>query len=404
VVGLFRQAMRRAGWEIADIEISERAVDDLLAVRRDGAPAQHFHRIAGRRDLDRNAQRFLDAARSVNVKRNRRHCLRRNIDAADVASGPEDDRLVVRRPRHRRIEAVDGPRLLHVAIEAVVDRRLFARLEIEDEQRRFVSNSPDERERLSIRRRRRPNRAAGTGDERLDLAGLPIQSLDDVDLRVGILVVLIDRAGRRVVAVIEVAAVGRQRGLAGVFLLRAFFRELQPFAAAAVIEPDLARAEGALGGEVLAGDEVLGVGRPVRLVEQAEGFLRHLLRLGAVAIHDPDVVAAGAVTRERDPLSVRRVARLHVPGDAGGQGLGIASRHRNRVDVAEEVEGDLVAVRTDIERKPRALGHINRDVVLRAGRVVDIPLLVFFFLGGAFGGDRIRRRGRVRRRRRVFLL
>ena len=98
----------------------------------------------------------------------------------------------------------------------------------------------------------------------LDLAGLPVEPLDDVDLRVGILVVLEDRAGRGVVAEVDVAAVGRERGLAGVLLVGALLGELQAVAAAAVVEPHLAGAERALGGEVLAGDEVLAVGRPGR--------------------------------------------------------------------------------------------------------------------------------------------
>src|ERR1043165_189120 len=93
--------------------------------------------------------------------------------------------------------------------------------------------------------------AAGAGDERLGLAELPVEALDDVDLPVRIFVVL-ERAARcRVVAVIEVAAVGREDRLAGVLLVVALLGELQAVAAAAVVEPHLARAERALRGEVL---------------------------------------------------------------------------------------------------------------------------------------------------------
>ena len=185
-----------------------------------------------------------------------------------------------------------------------------------DEERRLVADAPDERERLAVGRRRRTDRAARAGDEALDLAGLAVEALDDVDLPVRVLVVLEDRAGRDVVAEVEVLAVRREHRLAGVLLVGALLRQLQAVAAAAVIEPHLAGAEGALGGEVLAADEVLAVGRPGRLVEQAERLLRDLLRIRAVAVHDPEVVAAAAVGGERDPLAVRRVARLHVPGDA----------------------------------------------------------------------------------------
>ena len=46
VVALFGQAMRRSVRQVANVEIAERTVDDLLSARRDGAPAQHFHRVA----------------------------------------------------------------------------------------------------------------------------------------------------------------------------------------------------------------------------------------------------------------------------------------------------------------------------------------------------------------------
>src|SRR4029077_17098394 len=132
---------------------------------------------------------------------------------------------------------------LHVAIEAVVERRFFAGLEIEDEERRLVTDAPNEGERLPVGRRRGPDRAAGTDDERFDLAGFPVEALDDVDLRVRIFVVLKGRAGRGVVAVVNVAAVGRKGRLSRVFLLGPFLRQLQPLAAAPVVEPDLAGAE-----------------------------------------------------------------------------------------------------------------------------------------------------------------
>src|SRR5204863_110677 len=220
----------------------------------------------------------------------------------------------------------------------------------------LVSDTPHEGERLAVRRRRRPLRPARPGHERLDLAGLPVEALDDVDLRVRVFVVLVDRARRGVVAVVDVAAVGRDRRLAGVLLIGTLLGELQALATAAVIEPHLARAEGALGREVLAGDDVFAVRRPTRLVEQAEGLFGHLLRIGAVAIHDPDVVAAGAVAGEGDPFAVRAVARLHVPFDAGGQRFRFAAADGDAVDVAEEVEGDLLPIRADVDRQPRPLG------------------------------------------------
>src|SRR6185436_606726 len=112
-------------------------------------------------------------------------------------------------------------------------------------------------ERLAVGRRSRTHRAAGTGDVALRVAALAVQALDDVDLLVRVLVVFVDLSRRDVVAEIEILAVGRESRLAAVLLVGAFLRHLQAVAAAAVIDPHLARAEGALGGEVLARDDVL---------------------------------------------------------------------------------------------------------------------------------------------------
>src|SRR5688572_28011562 len=114
-----------------------------------------------------------------------------------------------------------GPSLLHVAIESVEERRLAPGLEVFDVERRLVADAPDERERLAVRRRRRADRAARTGDEALDVAGLAIETLDDVDLPVHVLAVLEDRAGRGVVTEVEVLPVRREHRLAAVLLVGA---------------------------------------------------------------------------------------------------------------------------------------------------------------------------------------
>src|SRR4030095_6246195 len=194
--------------------------------------------------------------------------------------------------------------------------------------------------RLAGGRGRGRDRAARPGDVVDDLARVAVEALDDVDLAVGVLVVLPDLSGGGVGGPVEVAAVGRDRGLSVVLLLGRALGHLEALAARAVIEPDLARAERARAGVVLARRDELRVGRPGGAVREAEALLRHLLRVLAVAAHDPDVVAAGAFGREGDPLAVGRVARLHVPGDAGGERAGLAAGEGDRVDVAEEVERD----------------------------------------------------------------
>src|ERR1019366_961310 len=148
MAGLLRPAMGSSVRKITDVEVADGAVYDLFAVRRNRGPAQYLDRIHRAGNVNRKAKCFLNAAAPVDVKRDVRHLLRSDVDAVDVACRPEDDRFVVGRPRHRRIESVNRPRLLHIAIEAVIQRCLFARFEIEDEDRRLVANAPNEREDL----------------------------------------------------------------------------------------------------------------------------------------------------------------------------------------------------------------------------------------------------------------
>src|SRR6185295_19246526 len=268
-----------------------------------------------------------------------------DVEPPDLAAGPEDEGLRIRRPRHVRIDAVDRPGLLEVAIQAVPDRPDLSRAGIGDVQHALAPDPPDERERLAVGRGGRPDRAAGTGEEGLGLAGLPVEAVDDVDLAVRILVVVEGVARGVVLAVLQEPAVGREGGLADVFLVAGVrpLGEHDAVAAAPMVEPDLAGADRAPGGEVFARGDVVAVGGPGRAVQQPEGLLTDLLRVLAVAIRDPDVVAAPLVAGERDPLAVRTVGRLFLPGDVARQRLRLAARERNRIEVAQEVEDDLLA-------------------------------------------------------------
>ena len=166
----------------------------------------------------------------------------------------------------------------------------------------------------------------GPVDVGVDLAGLPVEPLDDVDLAVDVLRIFENLAWRRVVGEIEVAAVGREGGLVGVLLLGARLGHLHAVAAAgAVIEPHFARAQRARRGEMLARDEVIAVGRPVGLVEQAEVLLGDLPRVPAIAVHRPDIVAAAAIGGEGDLAAVGRIARLHFPRMAGSDRARLAA-------------------------------------------------------------------------------
>src|SRR6185295_5233275 len=143
-----------------------------------------------RRDLDGKADRLEHLPSRADVERDDRNLAGGDVEPPDLAAGPEDEGLRIRRPRHVRIDAVDRPGLLEVAIQAVPDRPDLARAGIGDVQHALAPDPPDERERLAIGRGGRPDRAAGTGEEGLGLAGLPVEAVDDVDLAVRILVVV----------------------------------------------------------------------------------------------------------------------------------------------------------------------------------------------------------------------
>src|SRR5262249_32848418 len=262
VIALLGQRARFALGQILDVEPPERLVHDLLAVGGHVCPAQHLRAELRGRDVLGETQRVGDAARALHAKRDDVDLARGDVDAADLAPGPVDDGARVGSPGHLRVDAVDGPRLLQVALEAVGDDALGAARDVGDHQRRLAADPAEESQALAVGRRRRAAGPAGAGDERFVLGAPAVVAMDDVDLPVGVLVVL-ERLPRRVVlAVVEVAPVGRERRLAGVLLVGLLLGDLDALAAAAMPQPDLARAQRALGREVLAADEKLAVGRP----------------------------------------------------------------------------------------------------------------------------------------------
>ena len=119
-----------------------------------------------------------------------------------------------------------------------------------------------------------------------------------------------DVAGRGVAAEIDGIARRREDRLTE-FLLELGIGPLDErdaIAAGDMVEPDLAGAEAALGGEMLARGDELAVRAPGRIVEEGEAFLGQLAFAGTVRVHDPDIVAAAAIRGEGDLASVGREA------------------------------------------------------------------------------------------------
>jgi hypothetical protein len=292
-----RQPARRAARHRLDPELAERLEHHLTPIRRHHRPARDLGREAIGGDLHLRVLGVSDHARVVDPERDLGRARPVGVHPPDLSAGPEDDVPAVRRPGHVRIDPGDGPGLLHVLIERIVDLALLPRHQVLHIELRFRALATDKGDLLAVGRRRRPHCAAGALGGRHRLARLQIIAFDMKKIGVGVLSIFEDRAGCDVAGEIDMLAVRRVDRLAQ-FLLVLLVRALdQRHAAPArnVIEPDLARAERASGCEMLLGDDEAAVRAPARLVEEAEILFGHLALVGPVGVHDPDVVAARPV-------------------------------------------------------------------------------------------------------------
>src|SRR5690606_4796987 len=296
-----------------------------------------------------------------------------HVHLPELALGPDHHRLRIRRPVVVRVGAEDGPGFLLVVREAVPDRPHGARGQVQHVQHGVLAYALDEGQRLAVRRGLRPYRAAGAGHQGADLAGLAVQALDRVDQPVHVAVVVELAVRADVLGEVDVAAIRRDGRLAQVLLLVLALGQLQAGAAVAVVQPQFARAQRAGRGEVLAADQVLAVRGPVGAVEQAEVLRRHLHQVAAVGLHAPAVVAAAAVGGEGDLAATGREARLDGPGPAGADAPGLAAADRQQVDVAQQGEGDALAVRAEVQVQPGALVGAEADAAGAGMGLLDIP-------------------------------
>ncbi len=373
VVGL-REPARRSRGQLLEVETPEGRVDDTAAVRRHRGPAQLPHVEAVGSHGRREAHRLPHLARVLDVERDLARGPAGDRDAPELALRPHHELAAVRRPAERRVHAVDRPGFLQVALEAFEDRTLLPGRQVHREERAPAVQAPHERERLAVRRRHRADRAARAGHEGLDRPSLQVQALDRVDLPPRVAVVLVGAAGRGVLGEVEVAGVRREGRLAEVLLPVRLLVECYPLAAAAVVEPDLAGAEAARAGVVLARGDVLAARMPDRVVDEAEVLLRHLRGVLAVRVHRPDVVAAAGVAQVGDPLAVGREARLHLPRDRVREARGFPALDRQRVEVAEQVEDERPTVGAHVDAHPRPAARVDRDRSRFARRRVHVPL------------------------------
>ena len=84
---------------------------------------------------------------------------------------------------------------------------------------------------------------------------------------------------------------------------------------------------------------------------------------------------AAAVRDERDPLAIRGEARMDVQGDTARlrQALRFPSGCGQPIDVAQEVEGDPLAVRGEVDRHPGAFRGGEVDLPHLASGLGHVP-------------------------------
>ena len=318
-----------------------------------------------------------------NVERD--YLIARAVDrhAPQLAARPDDHALAIRHPVHHRIDAIDRPCLLQVEIERAVNHALFAGREILYPKLRLVLVPPHEGKAATIGRRRRTNRAAIAADSRRHFTRIDIVTLDIEDALRRILRIFEDRTGGDVAGVVDRVAIGRIDRFAQLFLhgFAGPLHQLHPAAAGYVIEPDFSGPGAALGGEMLLGDDVTSVGGPAGLVQQAEVFLGHLQLVRAVGVHQPDIVATGAVGNESDAAAIGRESGLDLPGKTFSDAGRRTARYGHRVNVAKHRECERPPVGRHVDIHPRPFIGVDGDFAQGGtARCGDIPTLVLLSL------------------------
>ena len=388
-VGLTRQPPRLGPGAVFRPQFAQAFEHDLAACRSHGREFDHLGGETVGRNRDLRMRRVGDGAGIVDLERDFRGFAPGGGDAAQLAARPIDQRAAVGGPGHRRISAVHRPGFLEIEVEPAGQPPLDARRQVLEPQFGLVLVAADEGDPFAVGRGLRPHRAAVSRDRGGDLPGFQIDALDgEIALR-GILRIDEGAAGRGVAGVIDRGAIWRVDRLAELFLqfLGGARDQLYPAAARDVVDPDLAGAERALGGEMLLGDDVFAVGAPARLVEKAEILLRHLTLVVAIDVHDPNVVPPSPIRGEGDAAAVGRKARLHFPRQPLGDAARRAAGDGHGVDVAEQGEDQRAAVGRDVEVHPGALGGADRHLAQRGvKRGVDVPLGIL--LGRGDGGER----------------
>jgi len=85
---------------------------------------------------------------------------------------------------------------------------------------------------------------------------------------------------------------------------------------------------------VFLGNKTLTVGMPGWVVHQPKRFVRNLPQHAITDAYGPDVVAPGAIGRERNVRPIRAKSRLHIPSQSIRYGGRLPAFNRKQVEIA----------------------------------------------------------------------
>ena len=220
-------------------------------------------------------------------------------------------------------------------------------------------------------RQRRTHRAAGRLDDRLVLPALEIAARDRP---VG--QVIFGPGMAALGRIIEIAAIGRRDRAHGIHLRvpivgRSCLGDLDAAAAVAVIHEQLERQDRMDRARDI---DIAAVGRPGgRGIDGERLVLRQLPKAGAIDIGDPEIGDARPVGEEGELLAIGREDRIALERHAGQQRPRRAPAGVQRIDVAQQVEQDRLAVRRHVGLHP---GRLMRVIAQRPGGRQTQPLLI----------------------------
>src|SRR6056297_2116456 len=113
----------------------------------------------------------------------------------------------------------NSPRLLLIHAQAVKNRLFNSGFKIANEHHRFCANTLEERHFGSIRRDRWGDRTAGSARDAFNITLFTVIPVDRINLTVRIFFVLKKSAGIYILAVVDVAAIRRDKRLTRILLI-----------------------------------------------------------------------------------------------------------------------------------------------------------------------------------------